>query len=77
MKKKLKEIQDLEARIKNKEIQPNDAQQEKVAGKAKLDTELNEVQDQVQSYVNAKKINDKSFKKELDQARRETVKKVS
>ena len=67
----------MEARIKNKEIQPNDAQQEKVAGKAKLDTELNEVQDQVQSYVNAKKINDKSFKKELDQARRETVKKVS
>jgi len=53
--KKLREIAELEEKIKGKVIEANDAQRDKVASKVAVEAELAEVTSQIAVYLEQKK----------------------
>jgi hypothetical protein len=61
--KKLKEIQTLEDRIKNKEIIPDDKASAKIASKVQINTEMAEVQGQLDQFAAYQKEQAKADKK--------------
>jgi 2C-methyl-D-erythritol 2,4-cyclodiphosphate synthase len=65
-KKKLRQIEELEEKMKDKEYQANEAQREKLASRPKLEAELNEVRSQAVMYLEAKRDDAKKTKKELE-----------
>lgn len=63
--------------MKAKDFKPNDAQKAKVASKANLDAEYAETRSQTSSYLEAKKGQEKSKKKELEKAKKDAVRNVA
>jgi hypothetical protein len=76
-KKKLREIDELEVKMKAKDFKPNDAQKEKVASKDKLDAEYAEMRVQTSAYLEAKRAQEKAKKKEVEKLKKDTVKNVA
>ncbi len=65
-KKKLRAIEELAEKTKDKEFIPNEAQREKLGSRPKLEAELNEVRGQAVMYLEAKKDQEKKQKKDLE-----------
>lgn len=63
--------------MKDKEYVANEAQREKLASKAKLEAELNEVRGQAVMYLEAKKDQEKKQKKEMEKAKKQAVRLVA
>lgn len=75
--KKLREIEDLEEKMKDKSYVAKDAQKEKVASKSKLEAEIAEIMTSVGSYIDQKRQLEKKQKKEMDAAKRQAVRAIA